>query len=388
MLPGPALVEGGQGATAGRIEPQQLLAQVSADFKSICLQDSATENDIYCCMDGVVARDEHGDTMPCLFRSHRAPRRKAPSRGLSRSTSVVNLNPMTSILPLRTLASASLVESRWNSSRALKDCGVAREGNGDTMPSLFKSHRASNRKSSSGRLSQSTSVADFNPVASTLPLRSLPSVTLADSRWSSSRALNDCPPKLPTEEENSDDRSRNVGDLAPRSRRKTCQAKARSKVSLQPAVTGAEKALPPKTVCRASLADTRWNSSRSLSDNAPKTPKSPHRKKQKDSHIRSPTLGLMRDAPDNESPALPADKIPSPSRHTRQSTRTSPLAFGSPTSVATVPSDHDRKAMSRRSESSGTGEEGEEPRLHLQSAFRDEDSIGSLELEERRALAQ
>jgi hypothetical protein len=322
--------------------------------------------------------------MPCLFKSHRASSRKAPPRGLSRSTSVAKLNPMASTLPLRTLASVSPAGSRWKSSRALNDSGVAREGNGDTMPSLFKSRRASNRKPFSGKLSRSTSVADFNP-------GTLPSLTLADSRWSSSRALNDCPPKLPMEEEDSDDSSRNIGELAPWSPCKTPQAKARSKTSLQPTATGAEKALPPKTLCWASLADTRWNSSRSLTDNAPKTPKSPHRKQQNDIHIGS-LLGLTRDAPDNESivpPAPPADKTPSPPRRTRrQATNTSPLPLESPTCVATVPSDHDCKAMSRRSESSGTGGK-KEPRLYSQSALRDEDSIGSFELvEERRALAQ
>jgi hypothetical protein len=368
MLAGPTLVEGAQ----------PLHAQVSADFHSICLQGSAAGNDRYCCMDGAVARDKHGDTMPCLFKSHRSSSRKAPSRGLSRSPSVADLKPMASTLPLRTHASLSLAESRWNSSRVLTDCQVARGRNGDTMPTmpcLFKSHRASNRKVPSRGLSRSLSVADFNPVPSPPPLRTFASATLADSRWSSSRALNDCPPKLPTEEEDSD------GDLAPWSPRKTPQAKARSRASLQPASTGAYKDLPPKTVCRASLADTRWDSSRSLTDNAPKTPKSPHRKKQKDSHLRS-LLGITRNVPDHEStlpPAPPADKTPSPSRHTRQSTRTSPLPLESPTCVATAPCAHNC--------SSGTGGK-KEPRMYSESAFHHEDSIGSLDPEERRALAQ
>jgi hypothetical protein len=170
MLPGPTLFEGHRGTRSSRTEPQPVLAQVNADFQSLRLHDGATGNG----MDGAVARDEHGDTMPSLFKSHRASSRKAPSRGLSRSVSVADLNPMASTLPMRKLAS----ESRWNSSRALSDCVVARERNGDTMPCLFKSHRASNRKFSSGRPSGSTSVAGFNLVASTLPLRTLQSVTL------------------------------------------------------------------------------------------------------------------------------------------------------------------------------------------------------------------
>jgi hypothetical protein len=354
MLADPTLVEGNQGAPAGRTEPQPLLGHVIADFQSICPQDSnATGND----MEGVVAGDKHGNTMPAsLSKSNRASSRKAPSRrGLSRSASVADLNPMASTLPLRMGASTTLAESRWHSSRALND-GVV-----DTMPCLFKSHRASNRKVLSRAL---TSVEDLNPIAS------LPSVALADCRWSSSRALNDCPPKLPTEEEDSDDSSPNVGDLAPRTPRKTSQA------SLQPVSTGADKALPSKTVCRPSLADTRWISSRSLSDNAPKTPSPP----------RS-LLGIMRDAPDNISispPAPPMDKTPSPPRRTRQFICTSPLPSESPTSVATTPSDHNRKAMPRKGEHSETARK-QEQRLYQQSAFCDEAIIGSVESEERRA---
>jgi hypothetical protein len=218
------------------------------------------------------------------------------------------------------------------------------------------------------------------------PRASLPSVALADLRWSSSRALNVCPPNLPMEEEDSDDSSPNVGDLAPCSPRKTSQAKARSKASLQPVSTGADKALPPKTVCRASLAETRWDSSRSLSDNAPKTP-SVRRKKQKDSgsHLR-----IMRDTPDNRSispPAPTANKtLPHP-RRIRQLIRTSSAHLESPTCVVTTPSDHNRKAMQRKGENSETARK-QEQRLYSQSAFRDEDSVGSVESEERRARAQ
>jgi hypothetical protein len=313
----PTLVEGNQGAPAGRTEPQPLLAHVTADFQSIRPQDKNATRHV---MEGVVARDKDGNTIPCFFKSHRASSRKAPSRGLSRSTSV----------------------------------------------------------------------ADLNPMASTLPLRMVASATLAESRWHSSRALNDCPPKLPMEEEDSDDSSPNVGDLAPCSPRKTSQAKTRSKTSLQPVSTGADKALPPKTVCRASLAETRWDSSRSLSDNAPKTP-SPRRKKQKDSgsHLRS-LRGIMRDAPDNKSispPAPPADKTPSPPRRTRQLIRTSSPPLESPTCVVTIPSDHNSKAMPCKGENSETARKQKE-RLYSQSAFRDEDSVGSVESEERRARAQ
>jgi hypothetical protein len=387
MLAHPILVEGNQGVPAGRTEAQPLLGQVIADIQSIPLQDNnATRND----MEDVVARDKDGNTMPCLFKSHRASSRKVPSRGLSRSTSVRDLNPMASTLPLRTLPSVSLAESRWHSSRALTD-------------EVRQSYRASSRKAPSRGLSRSTSVRDLNPMASTLPLRtlpsvslaesrwyssralndkspsrgltsvadlnpraSLPSVSLADLRWSSSRALNDCPPKLPMEEEDSDDSSPNVGDLAPCSPRKTSQAKARSKASLQPVSTRADKVLPPKTVRRAFLAETRWDSSRSLSDNAPKTP-SIRRKKQKDSgsHLR-----IMRDAPDNKSispPAPTADKTPSPPRQTQKLIRTSSPPLESPTCVVTTPSDHNRKAMPRNSESARK----QEQRLYSQSAFRD-----------------
>jgi hypothetical protein len=72
-------------------------------------------------MEDVVARDKDGNTIPCLFKSHRASSRKVPSRGLSRSTPVLDLNPMASTLPLRTLPSVSLAESRGHSSRALTD---------------------------------------------------------------------------------------------------------------------------------------------------------------------------------------------------------------------------------------------------------------------------
>jgi hypothetical protein len=362
MLADPTLVEGNQGAPAGRTESQPLLAHVIADFQSICLQGNNATTSRHD-MEGVVARDKHGNTMPAsLSKSNRASSRKAPSRrGLSRSASVADLNPMASTLPLRMGASTTLAESRWHSSRALND-GIV-----DTMPCLVKSHRASNRKSLTRAL---TSVADFNPMAS------LPSVALADCRWSSSLALNDCPPKLPTEEEDSNDSSSNVGDLAPWTPRKTSQAKACFKAPLQPVPTGADKALPSKTVCRPSLADTRWISSRSLSDNAPKTPSPP----------RS-LLGIMRDAPDNISispPAPPMDKTPSPPRRTRQFICTSPLPSESPTSVATTPSDHNRKAMPRKGEHSESARK-QEQRLYQQSAFRDEAIIGSVESEERRA---
>jgi hypothetical protein len=118
MLADPILVEGNQGVPAGLTEPQPLLGHVIADFQSIHPQDNnATRNE----MEDVVARDKDGNTMPCLFKSHRASSRKVPSRGLSRSTSVRDLNPMASTLPLRMGASATLAESRWHSSRALTD---------------------------------------------------------------------------------------------------------------------------------------------------------------------------------------------------------------------------------------------------------------------------
>jgi hypothetical protein len=67
-----------------------------------------------------------------------------------------------------------------------------------------------------------------------------------------------------------------------------------------PLTAGADKVLPPKTV---SLADARWNSSRSLTDNAPKSPTWPSKKKQKDNHLHA-LLGLRRDGPDRKSISL------------------------------------------------------------------------------------
>jgi hypothetical protein len=304
MLAGPTLVQGDQGAIAGRTEPRPLLAQVVADFQSVRLQDNCTTMNG---MNDVVARDKNSETVHSLFKSrllesHRASKRKSPSRGLSRAKSAANLNPM----------------------------------------------------------------------ASTLPWRTLPSATLVDSRWSSSRALNDCPPKLPTEEEDSDDSSPNFGDLAPRSPRKTPQAKASSKASSQPASTGVDKALPPKTVCRASLADARWDSSRSLNDNAPKTPKSPHRQKQKDNHLRA-LLGI---AP----PAPPADKAPSTPMRARQSIMTSPHPSESPTCVVT--SEALTIIGQCRARAKVLDLENIEARLSTSSTFHVEVGVGSLEPEE------
>jgi hypothetical protein len=58
----------------------------------------------------------------------------------------------------------------------------------------------------------------------------------------------------------------------------------------------------------ATLAETKRGSLRSLTDHAPKTPKSPCKKKQKDSHLRS-LLGIRRDVPDNKSIVSPVPSV-------------------------------------------------------------------------------
>jgi hypothetical protein len=78
---------------------------------------------------------------------------------------------------------------------------------GRALGSLPGSSRYSTSRSSPTDLAHNiiyvnvTLVAGLNPMASTLPQRMLPPVTLADSRWDSSRSLFDNPPKAPAAEE-------------------------------------------------------------------------------------------------------------------------------------------------------------------------------------------
>jgi hypothetical protein len=60
---------------------------------------------------------EKAASMRCLSKGPEASSRKVPSRGLSRSTSVANLDPMASPLSRR----MTLADSKWYSSRSLLD---------------------------------------------------------------------------------------------------------------------------------------------------------------------------------------------------------------------------------------------------------------------------
>jgi hypothetical protein len=258
----------------------------------------------------------------CLMESSGTTKRKSPSRRQSRSTSAAELSPMASSLSKRTLPSATSANSRWDLSYSSLDRWNLSCSSLDCPPTIASSPdtpvlRKSQQKIIAGQGLSAVPLKTFEanppseaslqpaPVADT---KTLPPMTvrrraaLAEARWDSSQSLNDCPPKLPIEEHDSNDSSPNAGDLAPRPPRRTPQAKTPSKASSQSSSTAdADKALPPKTVYQASLADARWDSSRSFTDNAPQTPTSPSKKKQKDSsHLRG-LLGLRRDAPDHKS---------------------------------------------------------------------------------------
>jgi hypothetical protein len=216
-------------------------------------------------------------------------------------------------------------------------------------------------------ISRQASRADLNHMVSSVPPKTLPPVSLANARWDSSRSLNDSPPNLPVDQDQDESidsspevvlvhpRSPEVGLSTPRSSRKTLSEKgpgmSASKApprSLPRATSVVNRKAPPST-----LAETRWDSSRSLTDAAPKTPKSTHKKKQKDRHLQA--LVTKKSSVPPESPVTST-----PSFEPHKSIMASPCAaFKSPTSIATPPSAQSRR--SRKGESSATGKTKNRP---------------------------
>jgi hypothetical protein len=243
---GPTFVEGNQGATAGRTEPQPPLAQIIADMSPRSQQKLFARLIL-----SALALKTPEANPPSAVSSQPAP--LADSKALPPTT-------------------------RWDSSRLVNDCPPKppMEDDDSKDSSLNVVDKAPRSPHRTPQAKTPSKVASSQPASKALPSKTLLSVSLAGTRWDSSRSLNDCPPKPPAEEEDYIDCSRNVGDKAPRSPRKTPKAKPPSKASSQTASTGVDKALPPKTVYRsASLADARWDSSRhTLSEIDPMTPRS------------------------------------------------------------------------------------------------------------------
>jgi hypothetical protein len=271
--------------------------------------------------------NEKASSVHNLFKSTGVSTRKSPTRGISRSSSAADLNPMASSLPQRILQSesqanqnttistsseymhlsprskqkvfaqlilsalapktaeasplsvtssqpaaaaetkafppmtvcrASLAEARWDSSRSLND----------SPPKLPTEETAAEVSLLSAASSHSASVAETK----TLPPMTVCRALLSEARWDSSRSLNDSPPKLPAEDDKSNNHSLNVDDKAPQTTRKSAEVNPPSTVSSQPAAVAETKTLPPMTVCRALLSEARWDSSRSLNDSPPKLP--------------------------------------------------------------------------------------------------------------------
>jgi hypothetical protein len=262
--------------------------------------------------------NEKALSVHCMFKSSGVSNRKSPSRGLSRSTSAADLNPMASTLSQRMLPSESLADSRWDSSRSLLDSApkapvdennpiaISLEGAQLSPRSQQKIFARLILSALAFKTAEANPLStESSPVADTkaLPPTTLCRASLAEARWDSSRSLNDCPPKLPKEDDNSNALSPNFEDMAPRSPRKTTEVNPPSAASSQPAPVADTKALPPTTLCRASLAEARWDSSRSLTDCnvEDKAPRSPRKTPQ----ANTTTKVSSQPAPVADTKALP-----------------------------------------------------------------------------------
>lgn len=168
-----------------------------------------------------------------------------------------------------------------DSARALLENMLAAEGSSpnDSTTSHAKkaedtaplSPRNSIKKGVSTRALLVNVLATENSPTTAASQKSLPPKTFAPSaltetRWESSRSLN-----------STTDKAKKVEDTAPRSPRKSIKKAYSSRLLLAQGLqsiddAAAQKALPPKTVRMNLLADARWDSSRSLNDNAPQLP--------------------------------------------------------------------------------------------------------------------
>jgi hypothetical protein len=313
---------------------------------------------------------EKAKSVHCLFKTPalgvsqpKAPSRpnsRPPSRGVSRSTSAADLIQM---------VSSQTAEPKPPSRPPSR--GVSRQASRADLNQMASSQTpapgVSQPNPPSRGISRQASRADLNHMVSSVPPKTLPPVSLANARWDSSRSLNDSPPNLPVDQDQDESidsspevvlvhpRSPEVGLSTPRSSRKTLSEKgpgmSASKApprSLPRATSVVNRKAPPST-----LAETRWDSSRSLTDAAPKTPKSTHKKKQKDRHLQA--LVTKKSSVPPESPVTST-----PSFEPHKSIMASPCAaFKSPTSIATPPSAQSRR--SRKGESSATGKTKNRP---------------------------
>jgi hypothetical protein len=289
------------------------------------------------------------------------PPSRPPSRGVSRQASRADLNQMASSQTPAPGVSQPNPPSR----------GISRQASRADLNQMASSQTpapgVSQPNPPSRGISRQASRADLNHMVSSVPPKTLPPVSLANARWDSSRSLNDSPPNLPVDQDQDESidsspevvlvhpRSPEVGLSTPRSSRKTLSEKgpgmSASKApprSLPRATSVVNRKAPPST-----LAETRWDSSRSLTDAAPKTPKSTHKKKQKDRHLQA--LVTKKSSVPPESPVTST-----PSFEPHKSIMASPCAaFKSPTSIATPPSAQSRR--SRKGESSATGKTKNRP---------------------------
>ena len=194
------------------------------------------------------------------------------------STVAVPTAAPTQTLPPTTLPLGMLAETRWDSSRSLHSNASKSSQVADTAP--WSPRKAASQKSLSVQ-TLLTSTAPSMPmktvVLTAAPTQALPPTTvplcmLAEARWDSSRSLNII-----------SSMTSQGADTAPRSPRKASFQKAKSVQTLmvssalgKPSTVAVPTAaptqtLPPTTVPLGMLAETRWDSSRSLNSNASKS---------------------------------------------------------------------------------------------------------------------